>query len=161
MRLANNIISRMALSQRCSSEEDKADEVRRLVREMTELAGKFNLSDSIWFCRNLDVQGFRKRLRDVRDRYDAMMERIIKEHREARDEKRCGGSKVKDLLDILLDYHDDLSSEIRLTMENIKAFIMVAEKFHLLSLFKCYRSIDLSVLNCQTRNPFAIPGILS
>lgn len=124
MRLTNNIISRMALSKRCSDKEDNANEVRRLVREMTELAGKFNLSDSIWFCRNLDIQGFGNRLRDVRDRYDAMMERIIKEHLDAREEEKYG-SRVKDLLDILLDFHEDPSSEIRPTRENIKAFIMV------------------------------------
>ncbi|OWM67192.1 cytochrome P450 93A3-like [Punica granatum] len=122
MRLTNNIISRMALSQRCSDKEDEADKVRRLVREMTELAGKFNLSDSIWFCRNFDIQGFRKRLKDVRDRYDAMMERIIKEHLEAR--KEGNESKKRDLLDMLLDIYEDPSSKMRLTRENIKAFIM-------------------------------------
>ncbi|KAG6744806.1 hypothetical protein POTOM_051446 [Populus tomentosa] len=49
MRLTNNIISRMLLRTRCSDNENGADE------------------------------GFEKRLKDARDRYDAMMERIMKE----------------------------------------------------------------------------------
>jgi hypothetical protein len=43
------------------------------VKELNTLGAKFNLSDSIWFW-----------LKDARDRYDAMMERIMKEHEEAR-----------------------------------------------------------------------------
>lgn len=122
VKLTNNVISRMALSRRCSDDEDGADKVRTLIKEMCELAGKFNLSEAIWFCKNLDLQGFGKRLKDVRERYDEMMERIIREHREARDK---GGERVKDLLDILLDIYEDENSEIRLTRENMKAFIMV------------------------------------
>ncbi|KAF8043832.1 hypothetical protein BT93_A1978 [Corymbia citriodora subsp. variegata] len=120
MKLTNNVISRMALSRRCC-DEDEADEVRTLVKEMCELAGKFNLSEAIWFCKNLDLQGFGKRLKDVRERYDEMMERIMREHQEARGK---GGERVKDLLDILLEIYEDESSEIRLTRENLKAFIM-------------------------------------
>ncbi|EEF29985.1 cytochrome P450, putative [Ricinus communis] len=87
MRLTNNIMSRMVLRTRCSGKDDEADEVRKLVKELNELGAKFNLSDSIWFCKNLDLQGFEKRLKDARDRYDSMIERIIKEHEEARKKK--------------------------------------------------------------------------
>ena len=69
-------------------------------------------------------------LKDVRDRYDTMMEKIMKEHEEAR--KKEMGDGIKDVLDILLDIYEDENSEIRMTRENIKAFIMV--KFSLLSL---------------------------
>ncbi|KAF5473334.1 hypothetical protein F2P56_009952 [Juglans regia] len=127
IRLTNNIISRMALRKRCSENEDEANEVRKLVEEMCELAGKANVSEMIWFCKNLDLQGFGKRLKDVRDRYDAMMERIMKEHEEARKKKEMavdGGDGIKDVLDILLDVYEDESSEIRMTRENIKGFIM-------------------------------------
>ncbi|KAA8517014.1 hypothetical protein F0562_017168 [Nyssa sinensis] len=126
-RVTNNVISRMIMSERCSENENDAGEVRKLVQETTELTGKFNLSDSIWFCKNLDLQGFGKRLKDVRDRFDEMMERIIKEHQEARMRKKKigdGGDAVKDVLDILLDISEDESSEIKLTKENIKAFIL-------------------------------------
>lgn len=127
IRMTNNIVSRMMMGQRCSEKEEDADEVRKLVHETAELTGKFNLSDFIWFCKNLDLQGFKKRLKEVRDRFDSIMERIIKEHRlQERIRKEAGGSdEVKDLLDILLDIAEDESSEMRLSNENIKAFILV------------------------------------
>ncbi|KAF5473335.1 hypothetical protein F2P56_009953 [Juglans regia] len=127
IRLTNNIISRMALRKRCSENEDESDEVRKLVEEMCELAGKANVSEMIWFCKNLDLQGFGKRLKDVRDRYDAMIERIMKEHEEARKKKETsvdGGDGIKDILDSLLDVYEDESSDIRMTRKNIKGFIM-------------------------------------
>ncbi|XVE61224.1 hypothetical protein DITRI_Ditri06bG0022300 [Diplodiscus trichospermus] len=124
MRLTNNIISRMLLSKRCSDKEDEANEVQTLVKEMNNLGTKFNLSDLLWFCKNLDLQGFRKRLKDVRDRYDVLMEKIILEHKEATKKDRAGGDRVKDVLDILIDISEDENAEMKLTRENIKAFVM-------------------------------------
>ncbi|KAL6145291.1 PREDICTED: cytochrome P450 93A3-like [Fragaria vesca subsp. vesca] len=126
MNVTNNIISRMLMGQGCSASEKEADEVRKLVKAVAELTGKFNLSDFIWFCKNLDLQGFGKNLKKVRDQFDTMMERIIKEHQEALKKKKVAESDgyVKDLLDILLDISEDETSEIRLTRENIKAFIL-------------------------------------
>jgi hypothetical protein len=107
-------------------------EIYSLTKEMCELAGKANVSEMIWFCKNLDLQGFGKRLEDVRGRYDRMMERIMKEHEEARRRKKNladEGDGIKDVLDILLDIYEDESSEIRITSENIKGFIMVIINF--------------------------------
>lgn len=130
-RATNNIISRMMMSQRCSDSEDEADEVRQLVQETVELTGKFNLSDYIWLCKNLDLQGFNKRLKEVRDNFDKMLERIIKEHQEGRKiKKETGEDTIKDLLDILLDISEDANSEMKLTRENIKAFILVKSHQH-------------------------------
>ncbi|CAI0386882.1 unnamed protein product [Linum tenue] len=120
----------MAMGERCSGGADEADWVRKLVAETAELTGKFNLSDYVWFCKRLDLQGFGKRLEDLRERFDSMMERIIEEHVEARMNKKKkttvvggNGGEVKDLLDVLLDIKEDQDSEIKLTRENIKAFI--------------------------------------
>ncbi|KAH6767803.1 cytochrome P450 [Perilla frutescens var. hirtella] len=115
------------MSERCSEDEDEAGAVRKLIQETAELTGKFNLSDYIWFCKNLDLQGFGKRLKEVRDRFDRMMEKIIDEHQNQRWKSKDDGRKgevLRDLLDILLDIAEDGSSEIKLTRENIKAFIL-------------------------------------
>ncbi|KAL5795448.1 hypothetical protein ACOSQ2_000268 [Xanthoceras sorbifolium] len=128
--LANHVISRMTMSKRCSSNEEEADEVRKLVHDVAEITGKFNFADFIWFCKKLDLQGFGKKLKVIRDKFDVMMERSIKEHEEARKmkKKETGGddddSAVKDLLDILLDISENEKSEMKLTKENIKAFIL-------------------------------------
>ncbi|CAI0539900.1 unnamed protein product [Linum tenue] len=124
IRVANNVISVMMMRERCSGGAEEADQVRKLVEETAELTGKFNLSDYIWFCKRLDLQGFGKRLKDLRSRFDSMMERIIEEHVEARKKNINGDDEVKDLLDVLLDIKEDEDSEIKLTRENIKAFIL-------------------------------------
>ncbi|KAK4413003.1 cytochrome [Sesamum alatum] len=126
-RMANNLISRMVMSRRCSEDEKDAGEVRKLVQDITELTGKFNVSDYIRFCKNLDLQGIRKRLKVLHDRLDRMIEKIIDEHEDERRElkqRSKEGEVGKDLLHILLDTAEDESSEMKLTRENIKAFIV-------------------------------------
>ncbi|KAF1001650.1 hypothetical protein AG4045_026962 [Apium graveolens] len=71
----------------------------------------------------------KKKLVKIRGRYDILMERIIEEHRDTRRRRRKiengdDGDADKDLLDILLDISEDASLEIRLSIENIKAFIL-------------------------------------
>ncbi|KAG8503980.1 hypothetical protein CXB51_002313 [Gossypium anomalum] len=123
VRLTNNIVSRMIMNDTCCSNEDEAEEVRKLVESIAKLSGQFNLSDFIWFCKNLDLQGMNKKLKQVRDKFDSMMDRIITEHEEARKTNKDDNT-VKDLLDVLLDISQDESSEMRVTTENIKAFIL-------------------------------------
>ncbi|KAK1392051.1 hypothetical protein POM88_011107 [Heracleum sosnowskyi] len=69
----------------------------------------------------------KKRAVDVRRRFDKMMERITEEHIIAklkRKEKGNGEDVKKHLLDILLDISEDESLEIKLSRDNIKAFIL-------------------------------------
>ncbi|PWA34870.1 cytochrome P450 [Artemisia annua] len=90
VKVSNNVITRMVMSERCSDNGSEAKEVRKLVGEITEV-----------------------------------MERIIKEHEEAR---KCGTRQVKDLLDILLDIEQDKSLEIDWIRENIKALFLKKEE---------------------------------
>ncbi|KAL0339601.1 UNVERIFIED_CONTAM: cytochrome [Sesamum radiatum] len=127
IRLSNNVISRMVLSRRLSGDENEAAQMREQVREITALTGQFNLSDFIWFFKNLDVQGIGKRLKAVMGRFDKMMEKIIEEHQSERrklKQRTKEGEVAKDLLHILLDIAEDESSEMKLTREKIKGFIL-------------------------------------
>lgn len=128
LKLTNNVISRMLMSERCSEDENEADDMRKLVTEISEITGKFNLADYIWFCKNLDLQGFGKRVKKLHKRYDKFIERIISEHEDEKKHKKKN-EEVKDLLDILLKISEDETMEIKLTKDNIKAFILVT--FHL------------------------------
>lgn len=127
MTLANSIISRMIMS-RCSSGNDgEAREIRKLVTDTVELAGEFNLSDFIWLFKTLNLQGrLNKRLKEARARFDSLMEEVIKEHEDERRKRKelHEDGQIRDLLDILLDIHEDEASEIELSMENIKAFVL-------------------------------------
>ncbi|ONK70072.1 uncharacterized protein A4U43_C05F29950 [Asparagus officinalis] len=123
-KLTNNVICRMAMSRTCTKNDFEAEEARKIVEEMTELAGKFNLADFVGFCKNLDFQGFDKRLEDLLKRFDKMMEGIMKEKQEERQKERDTSQEIaKDLLDIMLDIASDDDAEMKLTRENIKAFI--------------------------------------
>lgn len=131
MDLTNNIISRMALNQKSAKNEDEAHEMRHVIDEMCDLAGKLNVQDFIWVFRSVDLQRFGKRLRDVRARYDKLMGKIVDQHIEARRERienggdSSGGGNDKDILEMLLDEYADEGSEIKLTIENIHAYVMV------------------------------------
>lgn len=129
--LSNNIISRMLMGQTYSEDEGEAEQIRKLVRDTAELTGLFNVSDFIWLFKNWDVQGIKKKAKKIRDRFEDMMNRVIREHQEERMKMKERGEKgyeVKDLLHILLDIYDDETSEVKLSMENIKAFILVSNQ---------------------------------
>lgn len=125
--MTNNVILMMAMRKRCSRAEGK-DEVRTLLLEMPELVGRFNLSDSIGLCKKLDLQGLEKRYKGLHWRLDGILQWIIKEHeQERRIGRKLGvdGDCDKDLVDILLDISEDEKAEMKLTRDNIKAFVPV------------------------------------
>lgn len=131
LRLTGDIVSRMSMSRRCSDNEDEAAGVKKSILEMASMAMKLNVTDFIWFCKKLDIQGFLKKAKAARDKYDSMIERIISEHEEARRKKEAGdgNGEVKDLIDMLLDTTEDEKAEMRLTRENIKALMLVNRLF--------------------------------
>ncbi|TKY53282.1 cytochrome P450 family protein [Spatholobus suberectus] len=116
----------MVLSGTCCESDGDVEDVRKMVEDTAALAGKFNVADFVWFCKGLDLQGMNKRLREILERFDGMMERVIREHEEERKKRneRGEGEKIRDLLDILLEIHEDQSAELKLTRENVKAFIL-------------------------------------
>lgn len=126
MTLSNNIVSRMAVSRTSTENEKDVEEMRKLVADAAELVGKFNISDSIWFLKRFDLQGFNMRLNETRDRFDAVLDRIIKRREEERrNNNQTGGTRpFKDMLDVLLDIFEDESSEMKLNKDKIKAFIL-------------------------------------
>uniref|UniRef100_A0A1J3CN87 3,9-dihydroxypterocarpan 6A-monooxygenase n=1 Tax=Noccaea caerulescens TaxID=107243 RepID=A0A1J3CN87_NOCCA len=122
--LTSNVITRMMFREKQPSDSDvcgkREEEVIKMVVELNELAGFFNVSETFWFLRRLDLQGIKKRLKNARDRYDVIIERIMEEH----ESKRKNVAGTRNMLDILLDIYEDKNAEIKLTRENIKAFIM-------------------------------------
>jgi hypothetical protein len=137
--LTNRIITRMTMSKTFYENDSDEEDIRKMVQDSVELAGKFNVSDFIWFFKNWDLQGMNKRLEGIMDRFDTMMERVIKEHQEERKKRKenSEAAHVMDLLDILLEIQEDESSEINITRENVKAFILVSifSNYHIITYF--------------------------
>ncbi|KAL5216660.1 hypothetical protein ABZP36_008061 [Zizania latifolia] len=123
IRMSNTSIIRMAASTvpGCVTEE-----AQELVKVVAELVGAFNADDYIALCRGWDLQGLGRRAADVHRRFDAVLEEMIRHKEKEREAKKpkeetSGG---KDLLDILLDKAEDSAAEVKLSRDNIKAFIM-------------------------------------
>ncbi|KAJ7947715.1 Cytochrome P450 [Quillaja saponaria] len=127
LKLTNNVISRMMLGQ--------AEEARDVVREVTKIFGEYNVSDFIWVFKKFDLQGLGKRIESIFERFDTLVERIMNEReqvRKIRKNKENGelgengkiDDEIKDFLDVLLDYTEDESLEIKITRTHIKALIM-------------------------------------
>lgn len=119
LKLTNNVISVMMLGE--------AEEARDVVRGVTQIFGEFNVSDFIWVFRKLDLQGFGKRIEDLFQKFDTLVERVISKREEMR-KKGMGNDEsqgqVRDFLDILLDYVQDENSEVKINRVHIKALIM-------------------------------------
>lgn len=114
-----------------SSETDKqAEEIRSLIREVTQIFGEFNVSDFIGFFKMLDLQGFKKRAMDIHRRYDALLENVIFDREELRRKSKAkgcediGDEKVKDFLDLLLDVAEEKDCEVKLTRNHVKSLIL-------------------------------------
>ncbi|XP_057453941.1 cytochrome P450 93A3-like [Lotus japonicus] len=123
--LTNCVITRMTMSIVCSGNDGKdVDDIRKMVTDTAELVGKFHVLDFFRFFKNWDFHGRYKKLKEIRDKFDTIMERVIKEHEVERKERGDDGAQIRDLLDILLEIHEDESTKIKLSRDNIKAFIM-------------------------------------
>ncbi|PAN36809.1 hypothetical protein PAHAL_7G003400 [Panicum hallii] len=132
IRLANTSVIRMVASTVPGSVTDEAQE---LVKAVAELVGAFNVDDYIALCRGWDIQGLRRRAADVHRRFDALLEEILRHKEESREARRlltvdhrktkeAAATTHKDLLDILMDKAEDKTAEVKLTRDNIKAFII-------------------------------------
>ncbi|WCJ18975.1 cytochrome P450 family 705 subfamily A polypeptide 25 [Euphorbia peplus] len=121
MNVASNVISRMTMGKRCWATGDEAGEMRKMIEEVGAVTGEFNVQDYIGFCKNVDLQGIGKRVKKVQVKLDQLMEKIVKEHEEVKKEKDI---MEWDLVDVLVDIMEDDSSQIRLSRESVKAFIL-------------------------------------
>nr|DAD27473.1 TPA_asm: hypothetical protein HUJ06_028941 [Nelumbo nucifera] len=121
IRLTNNVISRMAISRRCSGNDDEAEEVKNLIMEIADLLAAFNIGEFVPLLKSFGSKGFDERVKDVHRRFDVIMEKVITEHEEARRKKEeIKGDGVKDILDMLLDIAEDENSEIRTSLQQAR-----------------------------------------
>ncbi|KAK6142103.1 hypothetical protein DH2020_006971 [Rehmannia glutinosa] len=127
VKLTSNVISHMMLSIRCSETEGEAEAARTVIREVTQIFGEFDVADIIWFCKNFDFQGIRKRSEDIQRRYDALLEKIITDREKLRRSNGGGGGgEARDFLDMFLDVMESGKSEVNFTREHLKALILLS-----------------------------------
>ncbi|CAK8576015.1 unnamed protein product [Lathyrus sativus] len=118
LKLTNNVISKMMLGE--------VEEAREVVRGVTEIFGEFNVSDFIWLFKKVDFQGFGKRIEDLFLKFDTLVERIICKREETRKKNKGQNSngQARDFLDILLDFVENQTSDVKIQRVHIKALTM-------------------------------------
>ncbi|CAN1230791.1 Licodione synthase [Linum grandiflorum] len=131
MTYAYNIVSRMMFG---ATPDGGASgyAARKVIREVSEIAGEFNVSDFVWILKGFDVQGVGKRAGDIHKRYDEVLETIISDREEKRKERRRKGSQeneeeevvVKDFIDMMLDIMEDDTAEIQVTRDHVEALVL-------------------------------------
>lgn len=118
----NNVICRMVMSTRCSGTANDAEKIHELVKTCLELAGKLSVGDVLGPLRWLDFSGNGKKLEAALWEFDRIVERIMKEHEEKLINKSV--TDRKDLMDILLETHNDPTAEMKITRKDMKSFVL-------------------------------------
>ncbi|KAI5569350.1 hypothetical protein BDE02_12G070900 [Populus trichocarpa] len=119
---ANDVLCRIALGRDFSGggEYDRHG-FQKMFDDFQALLGGFSLGDyfpSMEFVHSLT--GMKSKLQYTFRRFDQFFDEVIAEHRSSKGKQE----EKKDLVDVLLDIQKDGSSEIPLTMDNIKAVIL-------------------------------------
>ena len=108
------------MSMRCSEEHDEAKRIRQLVKESMEVGEKIFLGDVLGPLRILSFWLYGRKAIDVALKYDAILERVLKQHEESPQKEN------KDLLDILLKVYQDDKAEFKINRTHLKAFLLVS-----------------------------------
>ncbi|KAJ6870558.1 cytochrome P450 93A3-like [Populus alba x Populus x berolinensis] len=117
MTMTNNVICRMSMmSTRCLGDgaNNEAREIKDLVLQVSLLGGKLSAGNVLGPLAKLDLFGYGRKLRIALDKFDRLVERIIKEH----EEKEMKGTVRSEGMDILLEISRDPNAEMRLVRES-------------------------------------------
>lgn len=124
-----SIISRIVMGKKyfSASESEKSivtlEEFQEMLDELFLLNGVLNIGDWIPWIDFLDLQGYVRRMKALKKRFDRFHDHVIEEHN-----KRRVGVKdfvAQDMVDLLLQLADDPELEIKLTTDNIKGLTQV------------------------------------
>lgn len=121
MKLANNSICRMIMGRRCSEDNGEAEQIRGLVTKSLSLTKKFLIASTVGRAlKKLGISLFEKEIMEVSQRYDELLEKIIKEHEENPNKK-----EDIDMMDVLLEVCTGDNAEFKITRNQIKALFVV------------------------------------
>ncbi|KAH7519304.1 hypothetical protein FEM48_Zijuj08G0021800 [Ziziphus jujuba var. spinosa] len=132
-RVTLSIISRIVLGKKYFSESSKSEksivtleEFQEMLDELFLLNGVLNIGDWIPWLKFLDLQGYEKRMKALKKKFDRFHDYVFDEHK-ARNLERGENSNIKDLktkdmVDLLLQLADDPDLEVKLTYNSVKGF---------------------------------------
>ncbi|KAF5748420.1 Cytochrome P450 superfamily protein isoform 1 [Tripterygium wilfordii] len=125
-RLTLSIISRIVLGKKYFSEREDGsaivtiEEFQEMLDELFLLNGVLNIGDWIPWLDFLDLQGYVKRMKALKIKFDRFHDHVLDEHK-----ARKAGVKdfvPKDMVDLLLQLSDDPSLDVNLNYDSVKGF---------------------------------------
>ena len=125
-RFTLSIISRIVLGEKYFSESStvRLEEFQEMLDEIFLLHGVLNIGDWIPWIAFLDLQGYVKRMKALREKLDRFQDDMLEKHRAKREADDSGGAK--DMVDMLLRLADDPDLEVKLPIDGVKAFTLVS-----------------------------------
>ncbi|OIV91716.1 hypothetical protein TanjilG_26569 [Lupinus angustifolius] len=119
LKWTNSTISMMMLGE--------AELVKDIVREVLKIFGEYSLSDFIWPLKKLKVGEYEKRIEDIFNKFDPVIEKVINKRQEIRERRKNGevieGESVV-FLDTLLEFAEDPTMEIKISRDQIKGLVV-------------------------------------
>nr|AQL59239.1 flavonoid 3',5'-hydroxylase [Delphinium chefoense] len=116
-----NMLGQVILSRRVFVTKGvESNEFKEMVIELMTSAGLFNVGDFIPSIAWMDLQGIVRGMKRLHKKFDALLDKILREHTATRRERK----EKPDLVDVLMDNRDNKSEQERLTDTNIKALLL-------------------------------------
>ena len=128
-RVTLSVISRIVLGEKYFNESESGrsivtvEEFQEMLDELFLLNGVLNIGDWIPWIAFLDLQGYVKRMKALRDKFDRLFDHVIEKHRARREAEDF---VAKDMVDMLLRLADDPDLEVKLGTDGIKGLTLVS-----------------------------------
>ncbi|KAL5054177.1 hypothetical protein RYX36_034859, partial [Vicia faba] len=122
LKWTNNTISTMMLGE--------AEEVRDIARDVLKIFGEYSLTDFIWPLKMFKLGNYEKRIDNIFNKYDPIIEKVIKKRQEIVNKRKERNGEIGEgeqsvvFLDTLLEYAQDETMEIKITKDQIKGLIV-------------------------------------
>ncbi|XP_044464057.1 trimethyltridecatetraene synthase-like [Mangifera indica] len=124
-RVTLSIISRIVLGKKYFSESESEnssivtlEEFQEMLDELFLLNGVLNIGDWIPGLGFLDLQGYVKRMKALKKRFDRFHDCVFDEHKAKR--RKVEDLVGKDMVDLLLQLADDRNVDVKLTYDSLK-----------------------------------------
>ncbi|KAA8524316.1 hypothetical protein F0562_010740 [Nyssa sinensis] len=122
-----NMICRMVAGQKYPNQSlvEKgivgSDELPKMLDELFLLTGVLNIGDLVPWINFLDLQGYVKRMKNLRKKFDKLLDHIIDDIKTTR--RVQGDSKIRTMVDALFDLLEEPNPEFCFTRKHIKAVL--------------------------------------
>ncbi|CAN1804725.1 Trimethyltridecatetraene synthase [Linum perenne] len=134
-RLTLSVISRIVLGRKYFSCDDDGDEFQEMLDELFLLNGVLNIGDWIPWMDLFDLQGYVRRMKGLKVKFDRFHEFVLDEHRIRMGRHVVGKEEddfeKRDMVDHLLRLANDPNLDVKLNDDSVKGFLQVLVQLYI------------------------------